>query len=102
MAGTAAQAEARLLFHCGPGAGISHSVRDLVQCAFDHVGLDWEKYVHTDKSFIRPAEVDHLLGDSTKANTVLKWKTKVDFAGLIHMMVDADLERLSNSESNKK
>ena len=82
--------------------GISHSVRDLVQCAFDYVGLDWEKYVHTDKSLIRPAEVDHLLGDSTKAKTVLKWKTKVDFAGLIHMMVDADLERLSNSESNKK
>ncbi len=82
--------------------GISHSVRDLVQCAFDYVGLDWEKYVHTDKSLIRPAEVDHLLGDSTKAKTVLKWKTKVDFAGLIHMMVDADLERLSTSESNKK
>lgn len=82
--------------------GISHSVRDLVQCAFDYVGLDWEKYVHTDKSLIRPAEVDHLLGDSTKAKTVLKWKTKVDFTGLIHMMVDADLERLSTSESNKK
>lgn len=82
--------------------GISHSVRDLVQCAFDYVGLDWEKYVHTDKSLIRPAEVDHLLGDSTKAKTVLKWKTKVDFTGLVHMMVDADLERLSNSGSNKR
>jgi GDPmannose 4,6-dehydratase len=75
--------------------GISHSVRDLVRVAFAHVGLDWEKYVRTDPKLIRPAEVEHLIGDNSKARAELKWEPSVDFAGLVKMMVDADLERVA-------
>jgi GDPmannose 4,6-dehydratase len=75
--------------------GISHSVRDLVEVAFGHVGLDWRKHVTLDPKLIRPAEVEHLIGDSTKARTELSWQPSVDFAGLIGMMVDADLERVA-------
>ncbi len=78
--------------------GIAHSVRDLVKEAFDCVGLDWEKYVRIDPQFIRPAEVDHLLGDSSKARNVLNWTPKVDFKGLVKMMVDADMERHSTGK----
>jgi GDPmannose 4,6-dehydratase len=78
--------------------GISHSVRDLVQTAFAHVGLDWNKHVTLDPKLIRPAEVEHLIGDNTKARTALGWKPTVDFTGLVKMMVDADLERLSQLE----
>ena len=74
--------------------GVSHSVRDLVQTAFDHVGLDWQQHVKIDPSFLRPAEVDHLIGDSTKARTELGWQPAVDFEGLVTRMVDADLQRL--------
>jgi GDPmannose 4,6-dehydratase len=75
--------------------GIAHSVRDLVEAAFGHVGLDWRKHVRTDEAFIRPAEVDHLIGDATKARTVLGWRPEVDFAKLVAMMVDADLARVA-------
>jgi GDPmannose 4,6-dehydratase len=75
--------------------GISHSVRDLVQVAFAHVGLDWQKYVKLDPKLIRPAEVEHLIGDATKARTQFGWEPSVDFAGLVRMMVDADLERVA-------
>jgi GDPmannose 4,6-dehydratase len=75
--------------------GISHSVRELVEVAFAHVGLDWHKHVTLDPKLIRPAEVDHLIGDSTKARTQLGWKPSVDFEGLVKMMVDADLERVT-------
>jgi GDPmannose 4,6-dehydratase len=75
--------------------GLSHSVRDLVQTAFDHVGLDWQKYVRVDPRFLRPAEVDHLIGDASKARRELGWSPSVDFKELVEMMVDADLERLS-------
>jgi GDPmannose 4,6-dehydratase len=75
--------------------GISHSVRDLVEVAFGHVGLDCAKHVRVDPKLLRPAEVEHLIGDATKARTVLDWKPTVDFAGLIKMMVDADLERMT-------
>ena len=74
--------------------GISHSVRDLVEVAFGHVGLDWRKHVQLDPKLLRPAEVEHLIGDSTKARARLGWEPTVDFRGLIQMMVDADLERL--------
>jgi len=77
--------------------GISHSVRDLVEVAFGHVGLDWRKHVRLDPKLIRPAEVEHLIGDSTKARTRLGWQPKVDFTALITMMVDADLERVTSS-----
>jgi GDPmannose 4,6-dehydratase len=75
--------------------GISHSVRDLVEVAFGHVGLDWEKHVRLDPKLIRPAEVEHLIGDSSKARRQLGWEPTVDFAGLVTMMVDADLERVA-------
>ena len=74
--------------------GVSHSVQRLVEVAFGHVGLDWAKYVRVDPAFLRPAEVDHLIGDPSKARRELAWEPKVDFAHLVGMMVDADLERL--------
>jgi GDPmannose 4,6-dehydratase len=77
--------------------GKSHSVQDLVELAFGHVGLDWQKYVRLDPKFLRPAEVDHLIGDPAKAKAALGWKPDVDFAGLVRMMVDADMERLSRA-----
>ena len=75
--------------------GISHSVRDLVEIAFRHAGLDWNKYVKLDPALIRPAEVEHLIGDSSKARQQLGWAPTVDFAGLVKMMVDADLQRVA-------
>ena len=74
--------------------GTDHSVRDLCRLAFERVGLDYEKYVVVDEKLLRPAEVDHLLGDSTKARQELSWEPTVGFEELIHMMVDADVERL--------
>ena len=71
-----------------------HTVRDLCEAAFSHVGLNWQDYVKIDQAFQRPAEVETLLGDSSKARRVLGWSPEVDFTGLVHMMVDADLERL--------
>ena len=79
--------------------GESHSVRELVEVAFAHVGLDWQKYVRLDPKFLRPAEVDHLIGDSSKAQKALGWKPEVDFAGLVKMMVDADMARISRVPS---
>jgi GDPmannose 4,6-dehydratase len=75
--------------------GVCHSVRELVEIAFARVGLDWQNYVRVDPALLRPAEVDHLLGDASKARRVLKWKPEVDFKQLIEMMVDADLQRLA-------
>ncbi len=75
--------------------GISHSVRDLVEAAFGHVGLDWTKHVRLDPKLLRPAEVDHLIGNPAKARTILGWEPTVDFKGLVGMMVDADVQRLS-------
>jgi GDPmannose 4,6-dehydratase len=80
--------------------GISHSVRRLVEIAFEHVGLDWEKHVRTDPAFLRPAEVDHLIGDASKAKRVLGWKPSVSFEQLVAMMVDADVARLSRSRGD--
>jgi GDPmannose 4,6-dehydratase len=77
-------------------SGVSHSVQELVEVAFAHAGLDWRKHVRLDPKLIRPAEVEHLVGDSTKARAQLGWAPSVDFDGLIKMMVDADLERLSS------
>jgi GDPmannose 4,6-dehydratase len=77
--------------------GVSHSVRDLVEIAFAHAGLDWQKHVRVDPALLRPAEVEHLLGDSSKARAELGWKPTVDFKQLVEMMVDADLQRLGAS-----
>ena len=76
------------------GTGQTHSVEDLVRVAFERVGLDWKKYVTVDPKFYRPAEVDLLLADPRKAKDELGWSPTVSFEGLVHMMVDADLERL--------
>jgi GDPmannose 4,6-dehydratase len=75
------------------GTGQSYSVRDLCETAFSHVGLDYKEFVKRDERFVRPAEVDLLVADPTKAKTQLGWTPAVDFRGLITMMVDADLER---------
>ena len=80
--------------------GISHSVRDLVEIAFAHAGLDWQKHVRQDPTLIRPAEVDHLVGDASKARATLGWAPTVDFRRLVQLMVDADLQRLSSSSAH--
>ncbi|HXG70651.1 MAG TPA: GDP-mannose 4,6-dehydratase [Gemmatimonadaceae bacterium] len=77
--------------------GVSHSVGELVEVAFGHAGIDWKKHVGLDPAFLRPAEVDHLIGDASKGRDKLGWVPKVNFEGLIRMMVDADVERLSES-----
>jgi GDPmannose 4,6-dehydratase len=73
--------------------GESHSVRELVETAFAHAGLDWRKYVVQDPALIRPAEVDHLVGDPSKAHRLLGWKPEMTFSDLIRIMVEADLEK---------
>jgi GDPmannose 4,6-dehydratase len=74
--------------------GRSHSVKSFVETAFEHVDLDYHDCVVTDPRFVRPAEVDRLLGDASLARKELGWEPEVDFEGLVKMMVDADLERL--------
>jgi GDPmannose 4,6-dehydratase len=82
--------------------GVSHSVRELIEIAFARVGLEWQKYVRLDPALLRPAEVDHLLGDSTKARNRLGWAPDVDFRQLVEMMVDEDLKRLSVSAAGSR
>jgi len=77
--------------------GVDHSVRDFAAAAFDHVGLNWRRYVKVDKEYYRPAEVHHLLGDSTRARAELGWRPRVDFTRLVTMMVDADIARLKRA-----
>jgi GDPmannose 4,6-dehydratase len=77
--------------------GVAHSVKELIEVAFARVGLEWQKHVYQDPALIRPAEVDHLLGDCSKAKKELGWTPKVEFKELIEMMVDADLERLQKA-----
>jgi len=74
--------------------GIAHSVREVCEVAFGRLGLDYQRYVVVDAEFNRPAEVDHLLGDASRARSILGWVPETDFHGLIEMMVDADLARL--------
>jgi GDPmannose 4,6-dehydratase len=75
--------------------GETHSVREFCEVAFDHVGLDWEQHVVVDEKFFRPAEVDLLIGEPTKAHKVLDWEPETTFDGLVRMMVEADLDFLS-------
>jgi GDPmannose 4,6-dehydratase len=77
--------------------GVSHSVRELIEIAFARAGLDWQKHVRVDPALLRPAEVEHLLGDATKARRELGWTPSVEFKPLVEMMVDADLQRLSSA-----
>ena len=74
------------------GSGECHKISEFAELAFRHLGLDWRDYVRSDPKFIRPAEVDHLCADSTKARTKLGWKPTVSFEGLVQMMVESDLE----------
>ena len=77
--------------------GEEHSVREFAEIAFEHAGVDLERHVVVDPEFLRPAEVDHLVGDASKARTKLGWEPRVSFRELAEMMVDADLERLTAS-----
>ena len=77
--------------------GEAHTVRDFCELAFAHVGLDWRQYVRYDARYERPAEVDYLLGDASKARAELGWEPRVDFAGLVTMMVEADRTALENA-----
>jgi GDPmannose 4,6-dehydratase len=74
--------------------GENHSVQEYVEMAFAHVDLDWKQYVKQDEAFMRPAEVDALLGNAAKAKKVLGWEPKVSFPELVKMMVDSELELL--------
>lgn len=96
FAGDYVDAMWRMLQHPESGdfvvsTGEAHSVKEFAQEAFAHAGLDWEKYVEIDPSYLRPTEVDYLLGDSTKARQALGWKPATDFKQLVRMMVEADL-----------
>jgi GDPmannose 4,6-dehydratase len=82
--------------------GESHSVRDCVEIAFDQAGLgDWQRYVTMDPSLVRPAEVDHLIGDAGKAERVLGWRPRTSFEELIRLMVDEDHKLLSQSAPSR-
>ncbi|HSE67839.1 MAG TPA: GDP-mannose 4,6-dehydratase, partial [Gemmatimonadales bacterium] len=76
------------------GSGTTHSVREFVEIAFGHLGLDWKKFVVEDPRFFRPAEVDLLQADPSLARKELQWVPTVSFEDLVRMMVDADLKRL--------
>jgi GDPmannose 4,6-dehydratase len=81
--------------------GETHTVREFAEAAFAHVNLDWEKYVKHDSRYERPAEVDLLIGDASKAKKVLGWEPKVRFKDLVRIMVDADMELLSRETPRK-
>jgi len=81
------------------GTGETHAGRECAEIAFSHVGLNWEDYVRTDEQFLRPAEVDLLIADATKAREKLGWKPEVSFKQLIEMMVEADLETESRLQA---
>jgi GDPmannose 4,6-dehydratase len=82
--------------------GETHSVRELVEIAFAHVGRKWEEHVVVDPAYIRPAEVDLLLGDASKARRVLGWAPRTSFEGLVRLMVDADLELVAREEGKRR
>jgi len=79
------------------GTGEAHSVREFVEAAFAYADLDWRDYVEVDPSYFRPAEVDHLLADASKARTRLGWEPTVSFPELVRLMVDADLKQLETT-----
>ena len=82
--------------------GQAHSVRDLVRVAFEHAGLDPDRYVRIDERFLRPAEVEHLVGDYSKAREKLGWEPRTSFEEMIRLMVDADLKLLSRGVPQKQ
>jgi GDPmannose 4,6-dehydratase len=82
--------------------GEAHSVRELVEVAFEHAGLDPEQYVRLDPQFLRPAEVEHLIGDPAKAREKLGWKPRTSFEEMVKLMVDADIEMLARGVPQKQ
>ncbi|MHB8863858.1 MAG: GDP-mannose 4,6-dehydratase [Pirellulaceae bacterium] len=99
FAGDYVRAMWKMLDHDTPddyviATGEKHSVREFAKIAFEHVGLDWEKYVEVDPKFLRPAEVTTLCGDCSKAKRVLGWQPEVSFHELVQMMVEADMNRV--------
>ena len=82
--------------------GDTHSVRELVNVAFAHLDLEPADYVRTDPRFLRPAEVEHLVGDASKAGSKLGWRPRTSFAELVQIMVDADMELLASGVSQKQ
>ena len=106
FAGDYVEAMWLMLQHDSPGdyvvaTGTAHTVREMCEIAFGHVGLDFEDHVVSDPSMVRPAEVEHLIGDASKARNVLGWQPKVGFKELIEMMVDADLELIERTSRNQ-
>jgi len=81
--------------------GEAHSPREFCQLAFDHVGLDWERYVEIDPRYFRPAEVDYLVGDASKARSVLGWAPRTSFGELVRLMVEADIRLLDDELSGR-
>ena len=79
----------------------THSIREFLDVAFEHAGLDWKKYVEIDPRYYRPAEVDLLIGDATKAKTKLGWEPKTKFADLVKLMVDADMKLLKDHREGR-
>jgi GDPmannose 4,6-dehydratase len=97
FAGDYVDAMWRMLQHDEPGdyvvaTGVSHTIRDFLDEAFGYADIDWREHVRLDPRYLRPTEVDHLRGDASLARTVLSWEPRVDFRGLVRMMVDADME----------
>ena len=82
--------------------GKAHSPREFAQLAFDHVGLDWERYVEVDPQYFRPTEVDYLLGDASKAKKELDWEPRVGFEELVRIMVDADVQLLDDELAGRR
>ena len=102
FAGDYVEAMWRMLQQDEPGdyvvaTGETHTVREFCEIAFGRAGLDWDKYVVIDERFVRPAEVDLLRGDPSRAREVLGWSPTVPFRELVEMMTDADLERVGSS-----
>ncbi|MBV6397449.1 MAG: GDP-mannose 4,6-dehydratase [Anaerolineales bacterium] len=105
FAGDYVDAMWRMLQHDQPdnfviGTGETHTVREFCEIAFAHADLDWQKYVIVDERFYRPAEVDILLSDPSKAGRELGWEPKVGFVDLVKMMVDSDMERIRKQVAN--
>lgn len=96
----------RMLQQSEPGdyviaTGEAHSVREFVEMAFGHVGLDWERFVEIDPAYYRPTEVDELVGDASRARQILAWEPSTDFASLVRIMVDADIKAIEDERSGR-
>ena len=106
FAGDYVEAMWLMLQHDSPGdyvvaTGTTHTVREMCEIAFGHVGLDFKDHVVSDPNMVRPAEVEHLIGDASKARDILGWTPRVGFKELIEMMVDADLELIGRTSRNE-